>query len=103
MVFAFLIAALVGRISGGGERSWELLIKTHGAGVILQSVFMIPVVLTLDSLCRQHSPAVRRVAIAVGVAALSLVVLLVLLTFANVVWDAMYSGSLHAHSEIVGV
>lgn len=90
IAFGFLITAVVGRASGGDERSWELLIKTHDVGVILQSVFMIPVVFALHSLGLQHSPGVSRATAAVGVAALSLVVLCLLPGFVNVEWDAVY-------------
>jgi hypothetical protein len=89
LAFGFLIAALVGRISSGDERTWEILIRSHDVGVILQSVFLLPVVLAVKSLGHQQSASVGRATAAVGVAALSLVVLFLLLTFVKV-WDAMY-------------
>ena len=90
MAFGFLITAVAGRVSSGDERSWELLVRTHDVGVILQSVLMIPAVFALHSLGRQHSPGVSRATAAVGVVALSLIVLFLLLIFVNVVWDVMY-------------
>lgn len=90
MAFGFLITGIAGRAAGGVERAWEDLVRIHDIGVILQSIFMIPVVLALHSLGRQRSPGVSRATVALSVAALSLVVLFLLLIFANVVWDVLY-------------
>ena len=53
-------------------------------------MFMIPVVFALHSLGGQRSPGVSRATAAVGVLALSLIVLFLLLIFAQALWDVIY-------------
>jgi hypothetical protein len=90
IAFGLLIAALVGRISGGDERAWEHLIRAHDVGVILQSIFMVPVVFALYNLSCQQSVKVGLAAPSLGIAALSLIVLFLVLTIAKVIWDVLY-------------
>jgi hypothetical protein len=90
IAFGFLIAALFGRISGGNEQDWERLIRTHDMGVILQSIFMVPVVFLFRPLDHLPSPGVSRATTMLGLLALSLIVLAVSLIFAHAVWDALY-------------
>lgn len=85
--FGFLVAALVGRGAGAGG---EHLIRSHDAAVVLQSIFMIPVVFALRNLIGQPSSSTSRAIAVVGVTALLLVVLFLLLIFANLMWDALY-------------
>lgn len=90
VAFGFLIAALAGRISGGNERAWEHLIRTHDVAVILQSIFMVPVVLALYDLGRQHSRKVGRATAVLGIVALLFVALFLQLTVAKIIWDVLY-------------
>jgi hypothetical protein len=90
IAFGLLITALAGRISGGDERAWEHLIRTHDVGVILQSIFMIPVVFALYKLGRQQSVKVSRTTVPLGIVALSLIVAFLVLTVAKVIWDVLY-------------
>ncbi len=90
IAYGFLWAFLVRRISGGNEETCIPLIRTHDVGVVLQSLFMIPVVFTLGGMGSQHSRGVSRATVAVGVAALSLIVLCLLLIFVNVISDEIY-------------
>ncbi len=90
VAYGFLWAALVSRIRGAAENAYVLLFRTHDLGVILQSLFMIPVVFTLGAIGSQHSRGVSRATVAVGVAALSLIVLCLLLIFVNVIADTIY-------------
>jgi len=48
-------------------------IGLHGAGIILQSLFMIPAAFALHALARQQYSGMSRMTLAVGVAALSLI------------------------------
>ena len=90
VAYGFLWAFLVKRISGASEQICIPLIRTHDAGVILQSLFMIPVALALYRIGRQHSPGVSRGTVVVGVVALSLIVFCLLLIFINVLADEIY-------------
>lgn len=87
--FVLLIAALVGRASSGDERVWEILIRSHDVGLILQSIFLFPVVLALRDLGYDPSPGVSRATAYLGFAALSLVIFFLLLIFIRV-WDVLY-------------
>ena len=51
---------------------------------------MIPIVFTLHTLVGQPYSSARRGLTVVGITALLLVILFLLLIFANVVWDALY-------------
>ena len=87
MAFGLLVAALGPHWSGGAG---NLMFRTYDAGVILQSLFMIPVAFGLHALARQRTLGMSRATLAVGVVALSGIVLLVSLIFVNVVWDVLY-------------
>ena len=67
------------------------LFKAHHVGVILQSLFMIPVAVALHALSRQQFPSVNRATLALGVVSLSLMVLCALLFIVNVVADDLYT------------
>ncbi len=69
----------------------DLMFKTHHVGVILQSLFMIPVAVALNALARQQFPSVNRATLALGVVSLSLMVLCALLFIVNVVADDLYT------------
>ena len=68
----------------------NLMFKSHHVGVILQSLFMIPVAFGLHTLARQRFPEVSRATLAVGVASLSFIALCALLFIVNVVADDLY-------------
>ena len=67
------------------------MFKAHHVGVILQSLFMIPVAVALHALARQQFPSVNRATLALGVVSLSLMVLCALLFIVNVVADDLYT------------
>ena len=83
VAYGFLWAFLVTMISGGDEQTCRPLITTHDVGVLLQSLFMIPLVLTFGGIVGQRSPGARRSIVAVGIAALALTILSLLLIIAN--------------------
>ena len=87
----FLWAFVLRRVSGGDEQSTVPLIRAHDAGVILQSLFMIPVVFTIHGIVRRHTRGTSRGTVGIGVAALSLIILSLLLVFANVLADDIYT------------
>ena len=88
-----LIVAVAYMIKSNPEFSGfvDLMFRTHHVGVILQSVFMIPVVFGLDTLARQRFPSVSRATLAVGVGSQSSIVLLAVLFLFNVVADDLYT------------
>ena len=88
--YAALMTGVFSRLSGGEERFWTLLFRSHDAGAILQALLMIPVVLTLHHIATQKSTGVGRATVAAGVIALSLMILLMLLGFAGVISDTIY-------------
>lgn len=84
VAYGFLWAFLITMISGGDEQTVRPLITTHDVGVLLQSLFMIPLVLTFGSIVGRRSPGARRSSVALGISALGLTMLSLLLTIANV-------------------
>ena len=86
--FACLIVFLVMRPSD--RQIAHLLLRSHDAGIILQSLCLIPFALALDAIARQHSPGSTRVTGAAAVSFLALVVVLVLLGIVKVVADVLY-------------
>ena len=84
VAYGFLWAFLITMISGGDEQTCRPLITTHDVGVLLQSLFMIPLVLTFGDIVGQRSPGARRSIVAMGVAALALTMVSLLLIVANV-------------------
>src|SRR6478672_923724 len=88
--YAALMTGVFSRLSGGEERFWTLLFRSHDAGAILQALLMIAVVLTLHHIATQKSTGVGRATVAAGVIALSLMILLMLLGFAGVIADTIY-------------
>lgn len=86
--FACLIVFLVMRPSD--PQTSHMLLRSHDAGVIVQSLCLIPFALALGAIARQHSHGSSR---AMGVAAVTfliLVVVLMLLSFVRVVADVLY-------------
>jgi hypothetical protein len=86
--FACLIVFLVTRPSD--QQTSHILLRSHDAGIILQSLCLIPFAMALDAIARQHSPGSGRGMGAAAVTFLSLVVVLTLLGIANVVADVLY-------------
>lgn len=87
VAFGFLLAAVGGRASGGGAHQWEIRIRTHDAGLILQCLLMIPVALAFH---RISPGSISRTNTAVGVTALSAIVLCLIPLFFNVSSDSLY-------------
>lgn len=67
------------------------MFKAHKVGVILQSLFMIPVAFGLHTLASRRFPGVSSVTLAVGVVSLSSMVLCAFLFLLNVVADDLYT------------
>src|SRR2546430_14789621 len=65
--YAALMTGVFLRLSGGEERFWTLLFRSHDVGAILQALLMIPVVLTLHHIATQKSTGVGRATVAAGV------------------------------------
>src|SRR5262245_65818698 len=84
VAYGFLWAFLVRMISGADEQTCRPLITAHDVGVLLQSLFMIPLVLTFGAIVGQRSPGARRSIVAVGGAALALTALSLLPHLRNV-------------------
>ena len=87
----FAWAFVLRRATGGDEPSTMPLIRAHDAGVILQSLFLIPVVFAIDGIVRRHTRGASRGTVGIGVASLSLIILCLLLVFANVLADDIYT------------
>jgi hypothetical protein len=93
MALGFLIvgvASMVKSIPDSSEFA-NLMFRTHHVGVILQSLFMIPVAFGLHMIATQRLPRVGKTTLAVGVASLSSIVLCALLFLVNVVADDLYT------------
>jgi len=91
MAFGFLTAFLVRRLFlGGTEQECIPLLRAHDVGVILQALLMIPVVHRIASIASQRSSGARRLAVAIGISALLLVIIFMLLIFVKIVPDDMY-------------
>jgi uncharacterized membrane protein len=88
MAFACLMLFLIARPAD--PLASHLLLRSHDAGVILQALCLMPLALALDASARRDSPASSRATGTVAVTFLVLVVVLVALSFANVVADVLY-------------
>jgi hypothetical protein len=90
IAYGFLWAFLIKRMSGASEQTFVPLIRTHDVAVILQSIFLIPLVLTLGGIVGERSPGARRPIVVVGVAALSLMIISLVLITANLISDGFF-------------
>ena len=90
IAFGFLIGALVSMFAGERPAVWEVRFAIHDAGVILQSLLMIPAAFALHALGRPRHPIASRTLLAIGVASLCFIVLCLSLDLAGVIWNAWY-------------
>jgi hypothetical protein len=90
IAYGFLWAFLIARLSGANEQTFVPLVRTHDVAVILQSIFLIPLVLTLGAIVGERSPDARRPIVVLGVAALSLMILSLVLITANLISDGFF-------------
>ena len=90
IAFGFLIGALVSMFAGEPPAVWEARFAIHDAGVILQSLFMIPAVFALHALGRPRHPIASRTMLAIGLASLFFIVLCLSLDLAGVIWNTWY-------------
>jgi len=90
IAYGFLWAFLITRVSGANARTFVPLIRIHDVAVMLQSILLIPVVLTLGSIVGERSPGARRPIVIGGVAALSLMILSLVLITANLISDGFF-------------
>jgi hypothetical protein len=88
LAFACLIVFLVTRPSD--QQTSHILLRSHDAGILLQSLCLMPFAFALGAIARQQSPGSSRGMGTAAVAFLGLVVLLVLLGFVKVVADVLY-------------
>jgi hypothetical protein len=88
--FGCLIAFLVMRPSEGDQWLALVLLRSHDAGVVLQSLCLIPFALALDAIARGQSVGSSRVVAGVAVSSLILIVALMALSFARIVADVLY-------------
>lgn len=88
--FAFLIMFLVTRPSEADQGTAHLLLRSHDAAVIFQSLCLIPLTLALDAIARLSSPRSSRVMAFAAVTFLAAVAVLVLLGSVKAVSDVLY-------------
>jgi hypothetical protein len=88
VAFACLIVLLVMRPSD--QQTSHILLRSHDAAIIVQAFCLIPFTLALDAVARRHSLGSSRVMGATAVTFLTLVVILLLLSFFKVVADVLY-------------
>ncbi|WP_213947501.1 hypothetical protein [Luteibacter sp. dw_328] len=86
--FACLIVFLVMRPSD--QQASRILLRSHDAGIIVQALCLIPFTLALDAIARRYSLGSSRVMGATAVTFLTLIVILLLLSFVKVVADVLY-------------
>ncbi len=93
MAIGFLIVGVASMVKALPDSSdfADLMFRTHHVGVILQSLFMIPVAFGLHMIATQRLPRVGKTTLTVGVASLSSIVLCALLFLVNVVADDLYT------------
>lgn len=86
--FACLMLFLI--LRPADQSTAHLLLRGHDVGVILQSVCLIPLSLALDAVAHQDSVGASRLRGAAAATLLALIVILTLLSLANVVADVLY-------------
>ena len=86
--FACLIVFLVMRPSD--PRIAQILLRSHDAGIILQSLCLIPFALALDAMARRQLPGTSRVTVAAALTFFILIIVLMSLSFVKVVADVLY-------------
>jgi hypothetical protein len=86
--FACLIVFLVTRPSD--QQTSHILLRSHDAGIIVQSLCLMPFALALGAIAHQQSPGSSRMIGTAAVTSLGLVAVLVLLGFVKVVADVLY-------------
>jgi hypothetical protein len=86
--FACLIVFLVMRPAD--QQTAHILLRSHDAGVIVQSLCLIPLVLALGALARQRSPGSGRGGAVAAMVFLALVIALMVLGSAGLVADVLY-------------
>ena len=86
--FACLVVFLVMRPSD--PQTSHILLRSHDAGVIVQSLCLMPFALALGAIARQQSHETGRVMGIAAVTSLTLVVILMVLSFVNIVADVLY-------------
>ena len=84
VAYGFLWAYLIAMMSGAGKQTFVPFLRTHDVAVILQSLFMVPLVLALGDIVDRRAPDVRRWWVLVGIAALALTSLSLLLSIVNI-------------------
>ena len=88
LAFGFLIMFLM--IRSQDPQQVIILVRIHDFCVILQFLFLIPVVFALFELIQERSPNTSRAMLNVGIGALSFTALFLLLNFTKVIADVLY-------------
>jgi hypothetical protein len=79
-----------GMMSGAGERTFVPLLRAHDVGVILQSIFMMPLVHALGDILGRRWPNAQRTTVVAGIAALTLTILSLVLSIAGVLSGQLF-------------
>jgi hypothetical protein len=88
VAYVFLIGYLV--IRSQDAKDGVTPIRVHDSCVILQFLFLIPVVIALFKLIQEQSPGVSRTMLNAGIAALGFTILFLLLIFPKIIADTLY-------------
>jgi hypothetical protein len=88
VAYVFLIGFLL--IRNQDAQNGILPIRVHDSCVILQFIFLIPVVITLFKLIQERSSTISKVMLIVGVGALCFTTFFLLLIFPKVLADTLY-------------
>ncbi|MBB5055452.1 hypothetical protein HDF16_000121 [Granulicella aggregans] len=90
IAFALLMAAVTSRTTWIPSGRVYLLFRAHDVGVVLQFILWIPLAFGLQTLSLQNAPSLSRGTITWGIAAISLVAVLLLLSVGKIVNDMFY-------------
>lgn len=88
VAYAFLIVYL--SIRNQDAQNGLVPVRIHDFCVILQFLFLIPLVIVLFKLIKQHSPSTSRALLYVGIVSICFTALFLLLNFPKVVADVLY-------------
>jgi len=88
IAYVFLIGFLA--IRNQDAQNGVLPIRVHDSCVVLQFLFLIPVVMALFKLIQERSPTISQAMLNMGVGALCVTVLFLLLIFPKILADTLY-------------
>jgi hypothetical protein len=91
MAYGFLLTAVLSRDSWVVSGFAFAMFKAHDVGVILQFLFMVPVIYGLQKLSQKHSAGMSQTTLRVGIGALLFTVLFLFLGLIKIFSDGHYS------------